>query len=67
MVSGTARGRNGEQHPYAFFVKVVQSWASSPLSRHVPEPLRAAVASLLPWRSEPDLYRSDLRDRLPAG
>lgn len=67
VVSGTARGRNGDENPYAFFVKVVQSWACSPLSLHVPEPLRAAVARLLPWRTEPDLYRSDLRDRLPAG
>jgi hypothetical protein len=67
VVSGAARGRNGDEHPYAFFVKVVQPWASSPLSRHVPEPLRTAVAPLLPWRSEPDLYRCDLRDRLPGG
>jgi hypothetical protein len=67
VVSGTARGRNGDEHPYAFFVKVVQPWASSPLSRHVPEPLRTEVAPQVPWRTEPDLYRSDLRDRLPAG
>ncbi len=67
VVSGTARGRNGDEHPYAFFVKVVQPWACSPLSWHVPEPLRTAVAPLVPWRTEPDLYRSDLRDRLPAG
>jgi hypothetical protein len=56
-----------DEHPYAFFVKVVQPWASSPLSHHVPEPLRTEVAPLVPWRTEPDLYRSDLRDRLPAG
>lgn len=67
VVSGTARGADGEKHPYAFFVKVVQSWARSPLSQHVPERLRATVAALLPWRTEPDAYRSDLRDRLPAG
>lgn len=67
VVSGTACGRNGDEHPYAFFVKVVQSWACSPLSHHVPEPLRTAVAPLVPWRTEPDLYRSDLRDRLPVG
>lgn len=67
VVSGTARGADGREQPYAFFVKVVGSWAGSPLSVHVPEPLRATVAALLPWRTEPDLYRSDLRDRLPAG
>jgi len=52
VVSGTARGRNGADYPYAFFVKVVQSWACSPLSQHVPEPLRTAVAPLVPWRTE---------------
>jgi hypothetical protein len=67
VVSGTARGRDGGTHPYAFFVKVVQPWARSPLSHHVPEPLRTTLAPLVPWRTEPDLYRSDLRDRLPAG
>ena len=49
------------------FVKVSQSWAKSPLSHEVPEPLRSTVAPLLPWRTEPDLYLSDLRNRLPAG
>jgi hypothetical protein len=67
VVSGRARTRDGREHPYAFFVKVSQSWARSPLSHEVPEPLRSTVAPLLPWRTEPDLYRSDLRDRLPAG
>lgn len=67
VVSGTARERSGAEHPYAFFVKVVQAWARSPLSHHVPEPLRTTLAPLVPWRTEPDLYRSDLRDRLPAG
>jgi hypothetical protein len=67
VVSGTARRGDGAEHPYAFFVKVVQRWARSPLAVHVPEPFRTAVAPLVPWRTEPDLYRSDLRDRLPAG
>jgi Phosphotransferase enzyme family len=66
-VSGTARTIDGQRRPYAFFVKVIQSWARSPLSHEVPGPLRAGVATLLPWRTEPDLYLSDLRDRLPAG
>ncbi|QJY45500.1 hypothetical protein [Pseudonocardia broussonetiae] len=67
VVSGTARGTDGAERRYAFFVKVVQPWARSPLSVHVPEPLRTTLAPLVPWRTEPDLYRSDLRDRLPAG
>jgi hypothetical protein len=67
LVSGTARADGARVQPYVFFVKVVHSWARSPLSRHVPEELRAAVAPLVPWRAEPDIYRSDLRERLPAG
>jgi hypothetical protein len=30
-------------------------------------PLRASWAPLVPWRTELDIYRSDLRERLPAG
>ena len=67
QVSGIARTSDGQDHSYAFFVKVTQSWARSPLSHEVPEPLRSTMAPLLPWRTEPDLYLSDLRDRLPAG
>jgi Phosphotransferase enzyme family len=67
VVSGCAGTSAGQHRRYAFFVKVIQSWARSPLSREVPEPLRASVTPLLPWRTEPDLYLSDLRDRLPAG
>jgi hypothetical protein len=67
LVSGTARVDGARVQPYVFFVKVVHSWARSPLSRHVPEELRATLAPLVPWRTEPDIYRSDLRDRLPAG
>lgn len=67
VVSGTARGTDGDEHPYGFFVKVVQPWARSSLSHHVPEPLRTELAPLVPWRTEPDLYRSDLPDRLPVG
>jgi hypothetical protein len=52
---------------YAFFVKVVQSWARSPLFRFIPEEHRAAALALVPWRSEPLVYRSDLAARLPAG
>lgn len=67
LVSGTARTATADVRPYAFFVKVVQAWARSPLSLLLPEELRAAVAPLVPWRAEPDIYRSDLRERLPAG
>jgi hypothetical protein len=52
---------------YAFFVKVVQSWARSPLFQFIPEEHRAAALELVPWRSEPLIYKSDLAARLPAG
>ena len=67
LVTGTARVDGHPARPYGFFVKVVRSWARSPLALDVPEELRAAVAPLMPWRTEPDLYRSDLGRRLPAG
>jgi hypothetical protein len=33
----------------------------------VPEPLRSQLAPLMPWRTEPEVYRSDLGRRLPRG
>lgn len=65
-VQGRARHRGGES-PYAFFVKVVQSWARSPQFQYVPEEMRELAMSSLPWRSEPLVYRSDLGERLPEG
>jgi len=52
---------------YAFFVKVVQSWARSPLFQFVPEEHRASALEMVPWRSEPRIYQSDLTVRLPSG
>jgi Phosphotransferase enzyme family len=65
-VSGTAVA-NGRETSYRFFVKVVQTWARSPLFAFVPEALRPAALAMVPWRREPELYRSDLADRLPEG
>ena len=65
-VRGTARHAGGVS-PYAFFVKVVQSWTRSSQFEHVPESLRHLAAAGLPWRNEPAIYRSDLGKRLPAG
>jgi len=66
-VTGTARTGFLEPVPYAFFVKVVQSYAKSPLAQQLPDAVRDLVAPLVPWRTEPDLYRTDLADRLPDG
>lgn len=67
LVSGTATEDAGQTHTYAFFVKLVQAWRKSPLSAEVPEPLRSQLAPLMPWRTEPDIYRSDLGRHLPNG
>jgi Choline/ethanolamine kinase len=53
--------------PYAFFVKVVQTWARSPQFQFVPEQFRAMALEMLPWQNEPQVYRSDLAERLPNG
>jgi aminoglycoside phosphotransferase len=65
-VRGLARA-GADEAPYAFFVKVVQSWARSPLFQFVPEQFRSAALEMMPWQSEPRVYRSDLAARLPAG
>lgn len=65
-VRGTAQHATGRL-PYAFFVKVVQSWTRTRYFEMVPEHLREVAAAGLPWRNEPDVYRSDLGDRLPDG
>ena len=65
-VRGTAQ-HDGKSSTFAFFVKVVQSWTRTPAFTQVPEHLREVAAAGLPWRTEPQVYRSDLRDRLPTG
>jgi hypothetical protein len=65
-VRGTAQHATGRS-PYAFFVKVVQSWTRTRYFELVPEQLREVAAAGLRWRNEPDVYRSDLGDRLPDG
>ena len=65
-VRGTAR-HAGAVSPYAFFVKLVQSWSRSPQFQQVPEHLRDVAAAGLPWRGEPLVYRSELAHCLPVG
>jgi hypothetical protein len=63
---GTARHDGGDA-PFAFFVKVVQSWSRSPVFAYVPAEMREAALAAMPWEREPRIYASDLGDRLPAG
>lgn len=65
-VRGDAQHAGGRS-PYAFFVKVVQSWTRTRYFEMIPEHLREVAAAGLPWRNEPDVYRSDVGDRLPEG
>jgi hypothetical protein len=65
-VSGTARG-DGCERPFCIFVKHVQSWSRHPFFQEVPPEHRAAAAESVPWRTEGQVYRSDLRERLPDG
>lgn len=66
-VRGTARTPDGAVVDWAFYVKVVQSWARHPAFAAVPEHVRELAAAGLPWRNEPAVYRSDLAERLPDG
>ncbi len=63
---GTADTADGPT-PYAFFVKLVQTWSRSPLFAEVPEEFREVAAASFPWRTEAAVYRSDLANRLPDG
>ena len=67
LVTGSARTDTGDVRAFGFFVKVIHAYLRSPLRFAVPGHLRAEAAALIPWRTEADLYRSDLRDRLPGG
>jgi hypothetical protein len=53
--------------PFRIFVKLVQSWERHPFFEFVPEELRDLAASGVPWKTEAEVYRSDLADRLPQG
>lgn len=65
-VRGHADAGTGPRE-FTFFVKRVHHWRHSPAFAFVPPEVRAWAADSLPWRAEVLAYRSDLRDRLPAG
>jgi hypothetical protein len=67
LVTGSARTDTGEVRAFSFFVKVIHSYLRSPLRFAMPAELRAQAGNLIPWHTEADVYRSDLRDRLPDG
>ncbi|WP_028645222.1 phosphotransferase [Nocardioides sp. URHA0020] len=65
-VHGTARAE-GQDRPFSLFVKQVQEWSRSPFFADVPPALREEAARMVPWRTEAEVYRSDLARRLPDG
>ncbi len=65
-VSGTATTSRGTE-PWRIFVKHIQSWSRHPFFQYVPAEFQAMAAASVPWRTEAEVYRSDLADRLPAG
>lgn len=58
---------DGLPQPFRLFVKHVQSWSRSPLFAKVPPEIVEMAEAGVPWRAEPEAYRSDLADRLPDG
>lgn len=65
-VRGHADAGDGPR-PFDLFVKRIHSWRHSPAFASVPLDFADRAAASLPWRAELLAYRSDLRDRLPAG
>jgi hypothetical protein len=53
--------------PFRMFVKQVQSWERSPLFQDVPEQYRELAVAGVPWKTEAEVYRSELVSRLPEG
>lgn len=60
--------RDGDDvRSWGMFVKQVQAWERHPFFAFVPPEHRELARQGVPWRAEPDAYRSDLVDRLPPG
>jgi hypothetical protein len=65
-VSGHAEAECGRV-PFRFFVKQVQSWDRHPFFAFVPEEFRELAVAGVPWKTEAEVYRSDVARRLPQG
>jgi hypothetical protein len=53
--------------PFRLFVKQVQSWERSPLFQSVAEEFRETAVAGVPWKTEAEVYRAGLMDRMPDG
>ncbi len=56
-----------ERAPFRFFVKQVRSWERHPYFAFVPHEYRELATATVPWKTEAEVYRSDLAHRLPDG
>lgn len=65
-VTGTAR-RADRLEQFRVVAKLAQSVTRSPIMASIPPEFREMAAANLPWRVEPDVYRSDLASHLPDG
>ena len=65
-VSGHAETERGCE-PFRMFVKHIQSWSRHPFFQYVPAEFQEMAAAAVPWRTEAEVYRSDLAARLPEG
>ena len=69
--TGTESGADSDTEAggreFTLFVKRVHNWRHSPAFADVPPEVGAWAATSVPWRAEPLLYGSDLRERLPEG
>lgn len=65
-VSGTAV-TGGEARSFDLFVKHVHEWSRSPLFASVPDEIREMARVSVPWRTEAEVYGSDLAEHLPDG
>lgn len=66
VVRGTAETATGPED-FAVFCKHLQAWERHPFFAQIPAQFREAAAAGIRWRTEPDVYASDLAEHLPAG
>lgn len=63
---GTAETATGPAD-FALFCKHLQAWERHPAFSQIPPQFREVAAAGIRWRTEPEVYSSDLADRLPQG
>lgn len=65
-VSGAALV-DGAERDFSFFVKHIREWSLSPEFAFVPAEIRDWARTTVPWRTEAEVYSSNLAAELPPG